>query len=56
MPFLLFAHYEPEHEELIKQKLPGLRYPLRILQDEQGILVENKKIKFVGQGKEIIIK
>ncbi len=56
VPFLLFAHYEPEHEELIKQKLPGLKYSLRILQDEQGILIKNDKTEFIGQGEKIIIK
>jgi len=53
VPFLLFAHYMPEHEEIIRQKLPGLKYPLRILKDEQGIWVENGQTEFIGEGEEV---
>ncbi len=56
VPFLLTAHYEPAYETIIREKLSSLKYPLRILKDEQGILVEGKDIKFIGEGKEEVIE
>ena len=44
VPFVLKVHYKDEAENLVKEKMKTLKYPLRILQDGQGILVENDKI------------
>ena len=56
VPFCLFAHYQPEHDKILQQKIPNLKHPLRILKDGQAILVKDKKIELVGEGQEIIIK
>lgn len=53
VPFLLKAHYKDEMKELVKEKMKILKYPLRILRDGQGILVEDNKYTFVGDGEEI---
>jgi dipeptidase E len=55
VPFLLFAHYSSEFEEMLKQKISQTSYPVRVLTNDQAILVQDDKVKFVGQGKEIKI-
>lgn len=54
VPFVLKVHYKDEAEKLIKEKMKNLKYPLRILRDGQGILVEDDKYTFFG-GEEIIL-
>lgn len=55
VPFLLKVHYKDEQKELVKEKIKILKYPIRILRDEQGILVENDKYTFVGDIEEVKI-
>lgn len=54
VPFVLKVHYKDEMENTVKEKMKALKYPLRILRDGQGILVENDKYTFFG-GEEIIL-
>lgn len=51
VPFLLFVHYKPEHSEILKEA--HTKYPVRILTDEQAILVLDNDYKFVGKGQEV---
>lgn len=51
--FLLKAHYKPEQEELIKEKISQAKYPTRILCDGQAILVDGDNYTLVGEGEEI---
>ena len=53
VPFLVTAHYTSEMESVLKEKISKAKYPTRILQDGQGILVEGDDYKFVGEGDEI---
>src|SRR3989344_2643267 len=53
VPFSLKAHYTDDMQESIKQKMKNLQYPLRILRDGQGILIEDGKDRFVGEGEEV---
>ena len=53
--FLVIAHYEEGLREIIKRELPNLKYPLRILKDGQALLIDDNKVKFIGEVKEIII-
>jgi dipeptidase E len=55
--FNIFVHYKPEYEEIIRQELPDLkqRKKLRILTDDQALVVQGKEVLFVGQGEEIKI-
>jgi dipeptidase E len=52
VPFLLKVHYKDEQESKTKEKMKNLKYPLRILRDGQGILVENGQDTFIGDGSE----
>lgn len=52
-PFVLKVHYKDESRDFIKEKAKTLKYPLRILRDGQGILVEDNKYTFVGDGEEV---
>lgn len=55
VPFLVSVHYKPEFKEAIKEGAKKSKYPVKVLTDDQAILVQNDKIKLVGKGKEIII-
>lgn len=55
VPFLLSVHYDPESRELLKEKIKESEYPVRILTDDQAILVQDDKIELVGNGEEIKI-
>ncbi|MCX6720611.1 MAG: Type 1 glutamine amidotransferase-like domain-containing protein [Candidatus Staskawiczbacteria bacterium] len=58
VPFDIFVHYLPEHAELIKQKIknPKKRAKnLRILTDDQAILVQGKEVDLIGDGEAVII-
>jgi dipeptidase E len=58
VPFDIFVHYTPEWADVIKQKMknPRKRFKkLRILTDDQGILVQGKEIDLIGDGEAVII-
>lgn len=48
--FVIFPHYKPEHESVIKENKSNFPFPIVALTDLQAILVENGKIEFVGPG------
>ncbi len=52
VPFVLKAHYKDLALESVKEKIETLKYPLRILRDGQGVLVEDRKYTFMGEGEE----
>ncbi len=54
VPFLVVAHYRPEYRELIKRGMEEAKYPVRILTDDQAILVKDGEIRLLG-GEEIKI-
>ena len=56
IPFVLKAHYTDEMESLVKDKMPSLHFPLRILRDGQGMLVENGRISFEGERDETVLQ
>ena len=53
VPFLLSAHFNPEYAEVLKQEIAATKYPVKILDDNQAILIIDENIKLVGRGKEI---
>jgi len=53
VPFLLSVHYKPEYKDLLKEKIKTTKYPVKILTDDQAILVEDDKYTLVGKGEEI---
>jgi len=55
VPFIIFVHYRPEHRETILESAPRSKYPLKILTDDQAILVQDGKYQLVGKGPEITL-
>jgi len=53
VPFLISVHYSPEHRDLIKEKIAKTNYEVKILNDDQAILVDGEKTVLLGG--EIII-
>ncbi len=52
VPYLLSAHYKPEKAVLIKEKSGKIKYQIRILTDDQAILIKDDQEEFLG-GEEI---
>jgi len=57
VPFDMFVHYQPEHTEIIKKKMPfkWQRRKLKILTDQQAVLVQGSQTVLIGEGNKIII-
>ena len=53
IPFLLTVHYKSGFENLLKEKIKTANYPVKILTDQQAILVHDDRIIFVGREPEI---
>ena len=56
VPFLLTVHYTPEKEVYVREGMAETEYPVRILKDNQALLVKNDNIEFLGEGEEVILK
>ena len=52
VPFIMKAHFSGDDREVLKKKTSKYKYPLRLLRDGQGFLVENGRVELVGDGKE----
>ncbi|MDO8601199.1 MAG: Type 1 glutamine amidotransferase-like domain-containing protein [bacterium] len=48
--FVIVPHYEPAHEKIVLENKDKVLYPVIALADKQAILVDNKKIQFIGPG------
>jgi dipeptidase E len=58
VPFDIFVHYTPENAEVIRQKIvnPKKRAKnLKIITDEQAILVQGKEVDLIGSGEAVIV-
>lgn len=53
VPFLIKCHYADDKEKEYKEILQTIKYPVKILRDGQGILVEDSKYTFMGDGEEV---
>lgn len=53
VPFLIKAHYNPGYKEVVIKGIKNSKYPVRILTDDQAILIKDGKAELVGRGKEI---
>ncbi|MDH4330536.1 MAG: Type 1 glutamine amidotransferase-like domain-containing protein [Candidatus Moranbacteria bacterium] len=51
--FLAFAHYADDMKSIIQEKISKSKYPVKIIRDDQAILVEDDKVTFVGEGEEV---
>lgn len=58
VPFDIFVHYQPEHAEIIKKNMKSARKRkkrLKILTDDQALLVQAKQVVLIGQGEEVVV-
>ncbi len=53
VPFSMFAHYEAKFNQIIQKNIKSLDHPLKVLTDDQALLVRGGKVELVGKGKEI---
>lgn len=56
VPFLIKCHYEDRMKEDMIEKAKTLKYPLKVLKDDQGFFIEDGKIKFFGNSEEIVLE
>lgn|SRR3989344_7843388 len=54
VPFLLFVHYRPEHQELVRERIKHASHPVKILTDEQALLVEGNDVALIGTDPEVV--
>ncbi len=58
VPFDIFVHYEPGYSEIIKKKIPDAKKRgknLKIITDNQALLVQGKEVSLIGKGEAIIL-
>ena len=55
VPFLVSVHYKPEYNEVLRNGISSTKLPVRLLTDEQAILIQGDKVKLIGEGEEITI-
>lgn len=55
VPFLIKAHYTPEMKTILDEKIKNIQYQMRVLNDDQAILVRGEKVQLLGGGDEIIL-
>ena len=55
VPFLIKAHYLPEMKEMLENQVRKSDLPVRVLNDDQAILVRGEEVKLLGNGNEIIL-
>lgn len=53
VPFLIKCHYTDNQKEKVLENMKGLKYPLRILRDDQAFFIEDGNYKFIGDGEEV---
>ncbi len=53
VPFLVTVHFKEEYRDILKEKISKTNYPVRVLNDEQALLIEDNDIKLIGNGSEI---
>lgn len=57
VPFLITVHYNREkYREKVKAGMAKTTLPVKMLTDDQALLIQNEKITLVGEGEEIKIE
>ena len=55
IPFLIKCHFTDDQKEEMIERAKSLKYPLRVLKDDQCFLMEDNQVRFVGNGEEIVL-
>lgn len=54
VPFLVCVHYNREkYREGLAESIKTSKYPVKILTDEQALLVRDREVKLIGSGEEV---
>jgi len=53
VPFLMSVHYKPEYKNILKQHMVQAKYQVKILTDDQAVLVIDNNYQLVGKGGEV---
>lgn len=56
IPFLIKCHYTDDKKDEVLGKMRSLKYPLKVLKDDQLFYIENDNIKFIGDGEEVMLE
>lgn len=56
IPYILKAHYTKERRQSILDNAQGLKWPLKILTDNQAIAVNGDNYQLIGEGVEITLE
>ena len=56
VPFVIKAHYTEERKESILENAKHLKWPLRILADDEAIAVDGNNFQLIGKGEEITLE
>ncbi len=56
VPFVMKAHYREDRKESILDNVRDLKWPLKILTDEQAIAVDGNNFALIGTGEEITLE
>lgn len=56
VPFLISVHYNREkYREKVKDGMSKTKYPVKILTDDQALLIKGRNVRLVGKGNEVKI-
>lgn len=53
--FLIKCHYTDDQKEKVLEKMKDLKYPLKVLKDDQLLFIKDGEIKFIGNSEEVIL-
>ncbi|MDD3711351.1 MAG: Type 1 glutamine amidotransferase-like domain-containing protein [Patescibacteria group bacterium] len=55
VPFLIKCHFTDNFKEEMIEKAKTLKYPLKVLRDDQCFYIENGEISFFGDSEEVVL-
>ena len=53
VPFLMSVHYDPKNKKILIDAIKNTKYQVKILNDEQALLVKDDEVELIGNKKEI---
>jgi dipeptidase E len=55
VPFLMSVHYKPEYDESLREGIKRTSIPVKILTDDQALIIKGDDVKLVGFGNEVVL-
>ena len=55
VPFLMSVHYVGDYKDILKREIAKTKYDVKILNDEQALLITDNNVELVGDTTEIIL-